>query len=211
MLYLSGACMASQASVLAAQGIGLMLQPKNGMLTYLEQHRFPGWAADNGCFAQGEQFTPLTFYRWLARVPRSRLLFVVAPDVFPDHAATVARATPFLKDLRADGYPTAFVAQNGADVMTVPWELFDCLFIGGTAPWKLGRPARQLVRHALQLGKRVHMGRVNSSRRLLYARLIGCHTADGTFLKFRNRLGPTRGLQEMDDWFRQGVFDGLHR
>jgi len=42
--------------------------------------------------------------------------------------------------------------------------------------------ARELVREAKRRGKWVHMGRVNSLKRLQYATSIGCDSADGTYL-----------------------------
>lgn len=54
------------------------------------------------------------------------------------------------------------------------------------------------------------MGRVNSERRLRYAHTIGCDSADGTYIKFRNRIGD--GALDVAKWFRQGVLPyGLPR
>ena len=77
----------------------------------------------------------------------------------------------------------------------MPWDDFDALFIGGTTDWKLGDGAAQLVREAKRRGKWVHMGRVNSLRRMIYAESIGCDSADGTMLKYNpsapvHRWGP---------------------
>jgi EAL domain-containing protein (putative c-di-GMP-specific phosphodiesterase class I) len=66
----------------------------------------------------------------------------------------------------------------------MPWPDFDVLFIGGTTDWKLGPEARLLVAHAKELGKFVHMGRVNSLRRFRYAEAIGCDSADGTYVTY---------------------------
>jgi hypothetical protein len=40
------------------------------------------------------------------------------------------------------------------------------------------------------------MGRVNSYRRLRVAKLIGCNSADGTFLKF----APTENIGRLKRW-----------
>jgi len=48
--------------------------------------------------------------------------------------------------------------------------------------WKLGAAARALVADAKARGKWVHMGRVNSGKRLRYAEAIGCDSCDGTTL-----------------------------
>lgn len=201
MRYLTGSCRHSQAASLAALGVGLMLTPR----TRYRPARvagFPAWAADNGCFAQGASFDLARFYAWLARMPRAGLLFATAPDVLGDPHATLARARPVLADLRARGVPAAFVAQDGATRADIPWAECDGLFLGGRATWKLSRPARELVREARARGLWTHMGRVNSERRVRYAALIGCDSADGNFLKFRNR-GDGDGVRDLARWFRQ--------
>lgn len=48
------------------------------------------------------------------------------------------------------------------------------------------------------------MGRVNSEKRLRYAKFIGCDTADGTYL----RHGPAKNLPNVLAWLR-GVNDQL--
>src|SRR5262245_36498329 len=179
-----------------------MLQPGSGYAARVEGDGFTAWAADNGCFAQGAAFDLDRFYDWLGRVPRSRLLFAVAPDVFPDAEATLVRSRPVLRQLRDLGCRAAFVAQNNAERTAIPWEEFDCLFLGGETAWKLGPGARHLVARARAAEKWVHMGRVNSERRLKYAEAIGCHSADGTFLKYRNRRGAN-GALDLTAWFRQ--------
>lgn len=158
------------------------------------------WCADNGCFGKGypgdEQW-----FAWLQTYTaeeRSRCLFAVAPDVVGDAAATLERSTPWLQKIRDLGYPVAFVAQNGLENLDVPWDSFDVLFIGGDTDWKLGPHARALVAEAKNRGKWVHMGRVNSHRRLRYAQTIGCDSADGTYIAF----GPDQNLPNVMAWLR---------
>jgi hypothetical protein len=78
----------------------------------------------------------------------------------------------------------------------VPWGEFDVLFLGGTTAWKLGPAARDLTAQAVGRGVPVHMGRVNSRRRLHYAHTIGCSSADGTYLTF----GPDTNLPKLLGW-----------
>jgi hypothetical protein len=96
------------------------------------------------------------------------------------------------------GLPVAMVAQDGLERFDVPWPWFDVLFLGGSTGWKLGPHARALAAEATARGKLVHMGRVNSLRRLRYAAEIGCTSADGTFISF----GPDRRLPEALGWLR---------
>lgn len=155
------------------------------------------WCADNGCFGKGYP-GDAAWLRWLEvnAHDAERCAFAVAPDVVGDAAATTARSLPHLPKIRALGYPAAYVAQDGLELLEAPWSAFDVLFIGGKTEWKLGRHARELVRQAKALGKRVHMGRVNTGRRYRYAAAIGCDTADGTTLTF----GPDKNLLEVLGW-----------
>lgn len=141
----------------------------------------------------------------------SGCLFAVAPDVVGDADATRHRAETMrmLGWIRHVGLPAAYVAQNGITSNDTPWEDLDALFLGGSAEcvpcnwvrpacdhdtircplchrrlreWKLGEAARLLTAEARERGKWVHMGRVNSAKRLRYAAAIGCDSADGTYL-----------------------------
>lgn len=62
--------------------------------------------------------------------------------------------------------------------------------------WKLGPVAASIAREAKARGKWVHMGRVNSERRMRYAASIGCDSVDGTFLKW----GPAKNLPQLLAW-----------
>jgi len=155
------------------------------------------WCADNGCFSDkyvGDE----RWFAWLTKnaYRADSCVFAVAPDVVGDAAATMARSLPWLPRIRSLGYPAAFVAQDGLEDLTVPWDEFDVLFIGGTTDWKLGRHARHLVSEAKAHGKWVHMGRVNSQRRYLYAQRIGCDSADGTTLA----MFPDATLPDVVSW-----------
>lgn len=159
------------------------------------------WCADNGCFGKGYPGVD-KWLAWLASyTPEqiSRCRFATAPDVVGDAEATLARSVPFLPQIRALGYPAALVAQDGLENLDVPWGDFDCLFVGGSTEWKLGLHARVLVAEAKRRGKWVHMGRVNSQRRLEYATAIGCDSADGTKLVF----APSQELPNVLSWLRK--------
>ena len=129
---------------------------------------------------------------------RDRCLFVAAPDVVGDGAATLAVLQPMASHIRALGWPVALVGQDGMENMTVPWDDVDWLFVGGSTEWKLGPHARELAGEAKRRGKWVHMGRVNSEKRYRYAAAIGCDSADGTFLTF----GPDVNLPRLLSWTR---------
>lgn len=140
------------------------------------------WALDNAAFAgfvAHEFEAALAFYR-----DETPPLFVVVPDVVAD-----ARATRALWDVwahRIAGYPLAYVLQDGQPAQDVPWDECAALFVGGTTAYKLGEAAYRLVLEGKARGKHIHMGRVNTQRRLNYAQSHGIDTVDGTgFAKFQ--------------------------
>jgi hypothetical protein len=156
------------------------------------------WAADTGRYASPQDYTDEAYLAWLARMPVASCLFATAPDVVGDATVTLALSAPMFAPIRALGYRVAFVAQDGLERLNIPWNDFDALFIGGTTEWKLGPAAALIAEEAGLRGKWVHMGRVNSLRRMRYAESIGCDSADGTALRFH----PDRPVQS---WARHVI------
>lgn len=137
------------------------------------------WAADNACFLPG--YNPdriLSMLRRYRGLPGC--LWVVVPDVVKDAAATLQLFTAWIGTYRQYSFPAAFVAQNGIEQHRIPWDSFDCLFIGGDDAFKYSDTVRYLVNEARQRGKWIHNGRVNTPERILYSREIGCDSFDGT-------------------------------
>ena len=184
MKYLSGASGSPEtAKTLADAGVGLMVQVGNSL------HRriawFPFWAADIGMAYNADE---QRYFDYLDRLPRTPL-FVVSPDAYPDPVESQRRGLEHAPMLRSLGFRVAVVAQSDSERLTWPWEDFDCLFIGGTRlargkdEWKESEAAAGLAKAARNHGLQVHMGRVNSMRRLFRARQMGCTSCDGTFVK----------------------------
>jgi hypothetical protein len=185
--------------VMQAGQLGMIVTPKQG-------NRLPGnvtWCADNGCgpgkhgigsgYPGDDRY--LRFLETLAPAA-GRCLFAVAPDVVGDADATYNRSEPMLAPIRELGYKVAYVLQDGQEAVPVPWDEIDAVFVGGSTEFKLGTYAAQLVGEAKQRGLWVHMGRVNSRKRLAYANSIGCDSADGTYLTF----GPDKNLPRLLAW-----------
>lgn len=156
------------------------------------------WCADNGCFGKGYPGDH-AWWEWLDQHPgRDRCAFAVAPDVVADAVATLDRSLPWLPRIRGLGIPAAYVAQDGLEDHPPPWDALDVLFLGGTTEFKLGPIARAAAAEARARGKSVHMGRVNSEKRLRYAAAIGCDSADGTYIAH----GPDVNLPHVLAWLR---------
>lgn len=193
MIYLSGAI---RDEFLGRLDVGVILTERRHMRPDLSRSV---WAADNGCFAQGDTFDLDGYIARLDSWPaeyRRRCLFATAPDVVGDAKATLARSRPVLPVLRAMGYRAAFVAQDGLEALPVPWDEFDALFIGGTTPWKLSAHAAVLLAQADARGKWTHVGRVNSFRRLKAFGTCGVDSADGTYAAF----GPDINTPKLLAW-----------
>jgi len=199
VLYLANASSPAVRAAMTAGELGQMCTPNE------RRAPLPGviWAADNGCFNAARYVGDDRWLAWLRSHAgaANRCLFATAPDVVGDAVATLTRSAPFLPVIREMGYQAALVAQDGLEHLTVPWDEFDVLFIGGSTEWKLGPAAAQLAIEAKRRGKRVHMGRVNSLRRLRIAAAIDSDTADGTFIA----IAPDTNLPRFRVWMR-----GLH-
>lgn len=192
MLYLATSpCEPAVADLLSRRRIGLMCQPASNppVAGWL-------WAADNGCFSPGWDQTK--WEEWLGRdMPKAGCLFAVVPDVVANAEATLGRFAVFADQVRNLRYPVAFVAQDGQENLSVPWDDLDCLFIGGSTEWKLGEHAHGLAREARERGKWVHVGRVNSEKR--FKSWAGdADSCDGTFVARGPRVNTPRLVRWLD-------------
>lgn len=195
MLYLATPSGPDVVRAMEAGRLGCMTTPAQG-------NHLPAncWiAADNGKFGKGWPGAD-RWFRWLVDEVagiEDRCLFAVAPDVPFDAAGTLAESRPWLDQIRALGVPAAFAAQDGCENGLLPdWSEFDVLFLAGSAEgrdgpnWKIGPAAEALCREARANGVRIHMGRVNTLKRMRIAETFGCDTVDGTYLRF----GPDKNL-----------------
>ncbi len=140
------------------------------------------WCADNEAFTR--RFKVWRFFRWLwkMRPHRKSCLFVAVPDVVGDARKTLWRYLIFAPLIKLLGYRAAFVAQDGQESLWFP--PFDTLFVGGSTGWKLSEKADCCIRVAKQRGAWVHVGRVNSQKRMRHFKLVGVNSVDGTSLTY---------------------------
>jgi hypothetical protein len=159
--------------------LGVLLTPNNRSSMAATLATGLPWAADNGAF---KRFDAERFNRFLWKINGApRCLWVAAPDVVGDAKATLALFDQWQPILRINGLPVALVAQDGLGVGDdIPWCCITCLFIGGSTRWKLSEAAADLAAEAKRRGKLVHMGRVNSRRRMQVAADMGCDSIDGS-------------------------------
>lgn len=194
MIYLSGGV---ADALYGYDDIGFMLTPMMGNAPDLSRTL---WGADTGCFASPHKFSLDTYLCWLQkRLPFAHTcLFATAPDVVGDAAATLVRAYPVLPQIRNLGYKASLVGQDGMCASELDWDAFDCLFLGGSTEWKLGAGIA-LGEEAKRRGKWVHVGRVNSKKRLHLMAERGFDSADGTYICF----GPDQNVPKLLRWMAE--------
>jgi hypothetical protein len=173
----------------AHPSLGRLIQPRHYSSVRTTAESGITWAADNDAFGGWDAEREARFVKMLAAIeglPGCR--FVCAPDVVGDSEATLALFEKWGPRIRAI-QPVALVAQDG--LSEPPWDEFDALFIGGTTEFKLSPEAAEFAREAKRRGKWVHMGRVNTLRRIRYAGSIGCDSVDGSkFSRWIDRWLP---------------------
>ena len=191
MLYLATASTSQVRDAMASGLLGQLRQPNCGHTVV------PGtkWAADNGAFSQTRTFDPDRWLRWLTDQSTEGCIFAVVPDVVGDHVATLDLWHQWASAVRDLGHRPAFVLQDGCEPDDMPADT-DCVFIGGSTDYKLSFAASECVRLAKSRGWWVHMGRVNSRRRIRIAAAMGCDSVDGTYLAF----GPDVNLPRLLSW-----------
>lgn len=145
------------------------------------------WAADNAAFSG---FDECAWLRMLDRIAGTTgCRFVVVPDVVGSAVKTLALYHQHVRRVLSAGFPPAYVLQDGIEhTPGVPFSA-QAVFIGGTTAFKLGPVARAFTAEAKRRGLWVHMGRVNTMRRLRYAQHIGCDSIDGSgFARFPDAM-----------------------
>lgn len=120
-------------------------------------------ACDNGCFQR--EPCPIEFPRFVEHYSQAQ--WVVLPDVVGDAART--RETSLVWKDRLEGMglarPWAYVLQDGFDVEVFP-DGMSAVFLGGTDDYKMSSEAKDALLWARDMGLHVHVGRVNSWRRI---------------------------------------------
>jgi len=184
------------------RAVGELIVPGAGNNPDALRLEFGRWAMDNRCF---NEFRVAEFMRMLETFyGRRGCRFVSAPDVVADAHETLLQWPFWARLIRGVRFVPALVAQDGLTVADVPWSELGALFIGGTTEWKLGPQARDLIGYAKTRGLWVHMGRVNSQRRIWDAARMGCDSFDGTGFSRWPDIRIPKGLSWTTETSQQG-------
>ena len=119
------------------------------------------YALDNGCFARFEE---AAWMRLVEEAYDDPPLFLTLPDIVGDAQRTVELFDAFWH--KVNGVPLALVLQDGVERATIPWCKLHTIFIGGTDAFKISPAAFAAARAAKMLGKWVHVGLVNTAKRV---------------------------------------------
>lgn len=156
--------------------IGLLISPDGWRIP---QFNMP-YALDNGCFKKWDKDK---FFHTLRKASMiHKPLWVCVPDAVADAETTFKRWGKYHKQVADFGFNLAFVAQDGMEPGDVPPEAY-AVFIGGSTEWKIEN-AEKFKGSAPWL----HIGRVNSEERVMWAEGIGADSVDGTgWLRSRDK------------------------
>lgn len=144
------------------------------------------WGADNDCFggltAEREHAFSLMLRKIAEECDTTTLKFVAAPDEVGDAVRTTMLYDSWHLLIHGWGLPAALVGQDGLEELEVPWQHMEALFIGGTTTWKVSSAVDDLIEEAKKRGKWVHVGRVNTRKRIQHFFEVGVDSVDGTCL-----------------------------
>lgn len=161
-------------------------------------HPWVPFALDNGAFRAWVRKQPWDAEAWwelLKRVKESGLtpLWVLIPDVVANRETTLHNWGYYTPLLESNGWPIAFAVQDGMQAKDVPANA-SVVFVGGSTEWKWST-----VEMWATSFKRVHVGRVNSLKRLRYCESLGVESCDGTGW-FRD---ASRKDRDIEAWLAQ--------
>jgi len=150
------------------------------------------WAMDNGAYSG--HFDPVTLTRAMQRFApyRRTCRFVVAPDTLNDGAQTARDFPRWRATIRAAGYPAAYVSHAGG-----PEQLPNCDALFVPALNLSGPEVPGLIAQARAARIPVHLGRVNSAKRMQLAHDLGINSADGTHSVFK---GVEQASKDAGQW-----------
>lgn len=169
-------------------------------------HGFAVWAGDNGRFwPKGTSADPVnpkwTETEWLKMLDyypaevRPLCRFMLVPDTPYSAHQTLFDFDHYLPAITERGYPPAIATQNGMKPSDIPWSKIAAVFIGGDDRHKLGREGAVIAVEAHRRGKWVHVGRVNSLRRMTKY-VWWADSVDGTMLARNSGIDRQRLLVE---------------
>lgn len=161
-------------------------------------HPWVPFALDNGAFrawVKQEPWDAEVWYSLLKRIGEAKRtpLWALVPDVVANREETLKNWQVYAPLIQGIDWPAAFAVQDGMGPADVPSDA-KLVFVGGTAEWKWNT-----VELWAKSFPRVHVGRVNSLKRLRYCESLGIESCDGTGW-FRD---ASRKDRDIEAWLSQ--------
>lgn len=119
------------------------------------------YGLDNGCFSSFDRKTWLRLVKEAIDAPP---VFCCLPDIVGDARRTREMFDWFYEDCRP--LPKALVLQDGIANVDIPWRNIAAVFVGGSDAFKISQEAQAACKAAKVMGKWVHVGRVNTAKRV---------------------------------------------
>jgi hypothetical protein len=153
------------------------------------------YVIDNGAYTyykNEQEFDDSVFYNFILKVTQEdqKPLWIAVPDVVTKREETIVNWYKWEKWLKQFNIPLAFVVQDGMSYDDIPKKA-DLLFIGGSTKWKLDMIPYWTKKYY------VHVGRVNTEKRIKYCYHYGVKSIDGTGLFYDKVLFFIRNFLEM--------------
>lgn len=179
MAYASRTGTARNLAALREAGWGLMVSATG-------EHRTEGferYALDNGAYTAYQQGKPWSAAAFVALVEKlgAGADFVAVPDIVAGGLGSLRLSEAWLPRLKGVGVPLLIPVQDGmvpADVRPLLGPRVG-IFVGGSVPWKLAT-VRAWGALARELGVYLHVGKVNTARRIALCASAGADSFDGT-------------------------------
>lgn len=122
------------------------------------------YGVDNGAFSG---FQEAKFLRLVDEcVEDPFCLWINLPDVPYSARATTALFHEYCYYPGFNFRNRCYTVQDGITPDLIPWQYIRAVFIGGSTEFKMGKTARAVAKAARKRGKWVHVGRVNTPRRI---------------------------------------------
>lgn len=119
------------------------------------------YGLDNGAFTQ---FKEKAWVRLVKQAELNKPVFVCLPDIVGSARRTL-ELFPYFSRI-TNSLPRALVLQDGIGDFNIPWGEIEAVFIGGTDDFKISNEAFAAAKTAKCLNKWVHVGRVNTEKRV---------------------------------------------
>ena len=171
---------------------GFLISPTGGVKHVADSDKQFG--IDNDAF--NGKFNKDKFLRLLDKMVsyKDRCLFVNPPDVVGDAVQTTENYYQWYNEIKGRGLPILYILQDGWNLQ-LPKPKADCIFVGGSTEFKLSNTVMRLLQ-VVNPDYWVHIGRVNTYKRLLHFRHVA-DSFDGTQIY---RFQPDIGVKLMQKW-----------